>query len=58
MKSMMGWEERMMWVKSGKRTATCDAVFAVRHGDHFVDVEISRAKFSKVLTVGTLFSQT
>lgn len=52
MKSMMGWEERMMWDKSGKQTATCDAVFVARHGDHFVDVEISRAKFSKVLTVG------
>ena len=52
MKSMRGWEERMLWVKSSKQTATCDAVFAVRHGDHFVDVEISRATFSEVLTVG------
>lgn len=26
-------------VKSGKQTATCDAVFVARHGDHFVDVE-------------------
>ena len=39
MKSMRGWEERMLWVKSTKQTATCDAVFVARHGDHFVDVE-------------------
>lgn len=39
MKSMRGWEERMLWVKSSQETATCDAVFVARHRDQFVDVE-------------------
>ena len=29
----------MLSVKSSNQTATWDAVFVVRHGEHFVDVE-------------------